>query len=121
MSKKIEILNIKISRDKLGSIVSESIGMDKDKRKHYICVPNAYSTVVANRDKDFREIINKASFTIPDGMPLVWYSKTYKKSLNKRISGFELFNTYSCQMDKQKMSCFFFGGLHRLKEEVSIL
>ncbi|MCK5567053.1 MAG: WecB/TagA/CpsF family glycosyltransferase, partial [Actinomycetia bacterium] len=120
MSEKIEILNIKINRDKLDSIISESISMAKEKRKHYICVPNAYSTVIANRDKDFREIINKAAFTIPDGMPLVWYSKTFKKSLEARISGFELFNAYSRQMDKKKMSCFFFGGKDELVAEAII-
>ena len=120
MSEKIEILNIKINRDELDSIVSESISMAQEKKKHYICVPNAYSTVVANRDKDFREIINKAVFTIPDGMPLVWYSKTYKKSLDTRISGFELFNAYSRQMDKKKMSCFFFGGKDELVAEAII-
>lgn len=114
MSEKIEILNIQINRDDLDSIVNESIGMIMGKKKHYICVPNAYSTVAANRDREFQKIINKAGFTIPDGMPLVWYSKTYKSSLNSRISGFELFSAYNRQVDKRKMSCFFLGGKDEL-------
>lgn len=114
MSEKIEILNIKINRDNLDSIVSESIDMVREKRKHYICIPNAYSTVIANQDREFKEIINKADLTIPDGMPLVWYSKTYKKSLKARISGFEFFSAYNRQMNKWKMSCFFLGGKDEL-------
>lgn len=110
MSEKIEVLNINISRDSLDSILKESIDMIKQNKKHYICVPNAYSTVIANKDRQFQEIINKAGFTIPDGMPLVWYSKTFKRSLKARISGFELFSAYSRKMDEQGISCFFLGG-----------
>ena len=110
MSKKIKILNIEISCDSLSCITDRSLSMIKDKKKHYICVPNAYSTVVANKDKQFQDIINRAEFTIPDGMPLVWYSKTFNRSLKSRISGFELFSEYSKKMDEREMSCFFLGG-----------
>ncbi len=110
MSEKIEILKININRGSLEDIVNESIKLAKERKKHYICVPNAYLTVIANNDNEVLNIINKAEFVIPDGMPLVWYSKTFKKSISSRISGYDFFYQYCKKMDQNKMSCFLFGG-----------
>ena len=110
MLEKINILKLNINKDSLEKIVSNSIKLIKNKKKHYICVPNSYYTVLANEDFKIRDIVNNARFAIPDGMPLVWYSKTFKKSLEKRISGYDLFIEYCKKMDKEKMSCFFMGG-----------
>lgn len=110
MAEKIEVLKIKINRNSLEDIVNESVRLAKERKKHYICVPNAYLTVIANDDNKVLNIINKADFVIPDGMPLVWYSKTFKKSIPSRISGYDLFCLYCKKMDENKMSCFFLGG-----------
>jgi len=110
---KIKILKIKINCDRLESIVNKSVELVKEGEKHYICVPNAYLTVVANEREEILNIINNALFVIPDGTPLVWYSKTYKKSLYQRITGYEFFIRYCKKMSENKMSCFFFGGKDR--------
>ena len=110
MGKKIDILNLKISSESLDEIVEKSVALIKQKTKHYICVPNAYLTVVANENRQVLDIINNAEFTVPDGMPLVWYSKTFKNKLKKRIPGFDLFAAYCRKLGDEKMSCFFMGG-----------
>ncbi|MBE3092216.1 MAG: WecB/TagA/CpsF family glycosyltransferase [Chloroflexi bacterium] len=110
MLEKINILKLDINRNKLDEIVESSISLARKGIKHYICVPNAYLTVIANNDNEVLNIINKADFVIPDGMPLVWYSKTFKKSIPSRISGYDFFYQYCKKMDENKMSCFLFGG-----------
>jgi len=110
--KKINVLNIFINQDDLESIVNSSISLIKNKKKHYICVPNSFLTVVANENKKIMEIINSAEFVIPDGMPLVWYSKILKEKLKKRISGYQFFERYCEQLSKEGLSCFFLGGIN---------
>jgi len=107
---KVNVLKLNINRNNIDKIVGSSIDLVKSGVKHYICVPNAYLTVVANNDNEVLDIINKADFVIPDGMPLVWYSKTFRKSIPARISGYDFFYKYCKKMDKYKMSCFLFGG-----------
>jgi len=128
MIEKISILKLDISRNKLDEIVKSSISMVKDGARHYVCVPNAHLAVVANDDSEILNIINNAYFVIPDGMPLVWYSKTFSKPLLQRISGYDFFINYCKYMDREKMSCFFFGGeneevvkkvISRLREDFS--
>jgi len=110
MLEKINILKLDINRNELDEIVEGSISLVRKGVKHYICVPNAYLTVIANSDNEVLNIINKADFVIPDGMPLVWYSKTFKKSIPSRISGSDFFYQYNRKMDNFGMSCFFLGG-----------
>ena len=113
MGKKIDILNLKISSESLDEIVEKSVALIKQKTRHYICVPNAYLTVVANENRQVLDIINNAEFTVPDGMPLVWYSKMFKNKLKKRIPGFDLFIAYCRKLEEERMSCFFMGGESR--------
>lgn len=110
MLEKINILKLDINRNKLDEIVESSIALVRKGIKHYICVPNSYLTVIANERPEILRIINNSEFTIPDGMPLIWYSKTFKKSLHARISGSDLFYQYCRKMNETKMSCFLFGG-----------
>jgi len=113
MSEKVDILNLKISSESLDDIIEKSITLIKQKTRHYICVPNAYLTVVANENRQVLDIINNAGFTVPDGMPLVWYSKIFKNKLKRRISGSDLFAAYCRKLEEEKMSCFFMGGESR--------
>lgn len=118
MLEKINILKLDINRNKLDEIVESSIALVRKGIKHYICVPNSYLTVIANERPEILRIINNSEFTIPDGMPLIWYSRTFKKSIPARIPGYDFFIEYCKKMDKAEMSCFFFGGMNEkmLKE-----
>jgi len=120
---KINILNINISKGSLKTILNETLKLLDSNEKFYVCAPNAYITVKANEDEEFLKILNNASIAIPDGMILVWYSKTFKKSLLGRISGFDFFYNFSKVADKRRYSYFFMGGrskvvLKRIKERL---
>ena len=110
MLEKIKILNLNINRDSLDDIVNCSVDLIKKGKKHRICVPNSYLAVLANENSEILDIVNNSEFVIPDGMPLVWYSKTFKKPLMSRIAGYDLFIHYCRKINKEKMSCFFLGS-----------
>lgn len=120
---KVEILKLKISKGGLDTVLKNAIDLIENNGKFYVCAPNAYITVKANEDKELLEIINNAKIVIPDGIPLVWYSKTFKKFLLGRISGFDFFYNFSKVADKRRYSYFFMGGrnkgvLERIKERL---
>jgi N-acetylglucosaminyldiphosphoundecaprenol N-acetyl-beta-D-mannosaminyltransferase len=47
--------------------------------KHYIVTPNPEFVVLAQRDKDFRRILNQADLAVPDGIGLLATAKFLKK------------------------------------------
>lgn len=107
---KINLLNINFSISNLEKILNEVIELLKENNKFYICFPNAYLTVVANEQKKLLDILNSAKFVLPDGMPLIWYSKTFKKSLYSRISGYDFFYNFSKVANEEGYTYFFLGG-----------
>jgi len=107
---KINILNIDISISNIDDLLQRSSLLIDNNQKFYICTVNAFLAVRANEDKWLLTILNKADIVVPDGMPIVWYSRFLKKTLPGRISGFEFFYNFSKIANTKKYSYFFLGG-----------
>jgi len=59
-------------------------------RKSQVCVTNAYSLVLMQKDKAFKDVTNSASLVVTDGKPLIWISKLYGESIPERVAGSDL-------------------------------
>ena len=70
-------------------IDTSSAGNDYD----FLITPNAYQVVHFNdkRNAGLKEFYKHSSYILPDGMPIVWISKLFKNSLQKRLTGSDLF------------------------------
>jgi N-acetylglucosaminyldiphosphoundecaprenol N-acetyl-beta-D-mannosaminyltransferase len=124
--RKVKILKLKINRGILKDVLELSEALVERGEKFYVCALNAYSTVKANEDKELLKIINNAKITIPDGMSLVWYSKTFKNEnyLLERIDGFKFFREFSKIADKKGYSYYFLGAknetiLEKIKQRIN--
>jgi len=109
---KVNILNIGVSIGSIKSILHEAVRLIDNNQKFYICTVNAYLAVKANEDRELLKILNNAEVVIPDGMPLVWYSRLLRKPIPERISGYDFFYNFSKIANKKKYSYFFFGGMN---------
>ncbi len=127
-SDKVNILNVNIFKHGLEEVLHKADQLVSHSKKSYMCTLNAYQAVQADRDKEFLKILNDAAIVIPDGMPLVWYSKLSKKPIKERISGYDFFYNFSKIANKKNYSYFFLGGIddlilkkikNRLKKEFS--
>lgn len=121
---KVKILNININKSKLKTLLKKAIDSIENNEKFYVCAPNAYLGVKANEDKELLKIINNARIVIPDGMPFIWYSRTFNNSLHERIDGNRFFLEFSKIADKNAYSYYFLGGesneiLEELKKRVN--
>jgi N-acetylglucosaminyldiphosphoundecaprenol N-acetyl-beta-D-mannosaminyltransferase len=109
-NEKVNILNINVSTGETESLLNEAVRLIDNNQKFYICTINAYLAVKANEDRELLKILNNAEIVIPDGMPLVWYSKLSGKPIPGRISGYDFFYNFSKIANKMNYSYFFFGG-----------
>lgn len=60
------------------------------KRPGYICVTGAHGVIEAQRDADFRKILNTAYMCTPDGMPTVWMGRLMGYRQIQRVYGPDL-------------------------------
>lgn len=75
--------------------VAERVVQDRNvkNRNEFLVTPNAY-VIVTYAEKQYhyiRDFYSKASYILPDGMPIVWLSKLKGKALKNRLTGSDLF------------------------------
>lgn len=57
----------------------------------YVCVSNARTVTLANRDAAYRAVMHRAAMCLPDGMPLVWMARLWGLREVQRTTGPDLF------------------------------
>jgi N-acetylglucosaminyldiphosphoundecaprenol N-acetyl-beta-D-mannosaminyltransferase len=110
----IKILGIKINKitnaeilNRIGSFLNSSEG-------HYIVTANPEIAILARKDREFRDIVNKADLVVPDGIGLVYASKiiSRKEALSERSQGVDLIYRIAKNFDNPpgKLHLFFLGA-----------
>ena len=78
--------------------------------KHYIITPNPEFIVLAQKDTQFREILNKADLSVPDGIGLVWLSRIFAGGLPERVTGVDLLEGLAALAEEHGFSLFLLGA-----------
>src|ERR1700733_13210393 len=91
-------------------------------QRGYICVTGAQGIIEAQKDKDFRDILNSAFLNTPDGMPMVWLGKYHGFRNMGRVYGPRLMLALCADSVARGYRHFLYGGrpgvVERLKEEL---
>lgn len=89
---KTYILGVKIDKTTVRETIERIGQFLSSNRGHYIITANPEMLVAAQKDAEFREIINNADLVAPDGFGLILASKILrgKNGLTERISGIDL-------------------------------
>jgi N-acetylglucosaminyldiphosphoundecaprenol N-acetyl-beta-D-mannosaminyltransferase len=59
-------------------------------RSHQIVTVNLDFVSIAERNTEFRELVNRSDLAVADGMPLIWLSRLRGQPLPERVTGVEL-------------------------------
>ncbi len=76
---------------------------------HYVAFTGLHGISEAEKDSQFRNILNSADLVVPDGMPLVWLGRFHGHALHRRVYGPELMETF-CRETGSRYRHFFYGG-----------
>jgi N-acetylglucosaminyldiphosphoundecaprenol N-acetyl-beta-D-mannosaminyltransferase len=76
---------------------------------HSIAFASMHGISEANKDSQFKAILNSADLIVPDGMPLVWFGRLHGHSLNRRVYGPEVMESFCCETGARYRH-YFYGG-----------
>lgn len=80
------------------------------RQKGYVCVTGVHGVMEAQRDPQFRAILNRAFLNTPDGMPTVWVGRAQGFRRMDRVYGPDLMQAV-CQFTRQThYTHFLYGG-----------
>lgn len=77
----------------------------------YVCAVNVHTVSIARREPDFREVLNGAYMSVPDGKPLIWAHRLLKgRRLKDRVYGPTLMLKLCEAAAESGISVYLYGG-----------
>jgi N-acetylglucosaminyldiphosphoundecaprenol N-acetyl-beta-D-mannosaminyltransferase len=87
--------------------IDEAVAADS---REYICVAAVHTVMACQEDEDLRSAVLGASFTVPDGQPLVWALKALGHNLGDRVYGPTLMDRACARAAKTGQKMYLYGG-----------
>ena len=117
----VNVLGVKIDPvdlDKAAQTVVAWLTEDTG-RARYICATGVHGVMEAQRDGQFRAILNNAALNVPDGMPMVWLGRFAGFRSMGRVFG----PTFMLEVCKRtaplNVRHFFYGGMEGVAERLA--
>jgi len=90
-----------------------------DGAPHHIVTADASAIVIAQRDPEFRAIINTADLVVPDSNGVVWACRRLGYPVRQRVPGVDLMDRL-CEFGAQRgLSAFLFGSQPGVADEAA--
>jgi N-acetylglucosaminyldiphosphoundecaprenol N-acetyl-beta-D-mannosaminyltransferase len=115
----VEILGIKIDNLTIKETLQRVEGFLKDGQQHYIVTPNPEFLVKAQKDEEFRQILNQADLAVPDGTGLIFASRLLGRPLKGRVVGVDLMEKICQRAAQKKWLVFLLGGQEGTAEKAA--
>jgi N-acetylglucosaminyldiphosphoundecaprenol N-acetyl-beta-D-mannosaminyltransferase len=115
----MEILGVRIDNVSMQEALEKIRGFLNDGLQHQIVTVNPEFIINAQKDSEFKEILNKADLAIPDGIGLLWASRMLGEPLKERVAGVDLISAIMNKDSGIKSKVFLLGGRNRVAEKIT--
>ena len=105
---KVEILGVGIDNLSPQEVLVKATKFLDSKEKHYIVTPNPEFLVAAEKDENFKKILNYADVAVADGVGLQFAAKFLNHRL-QRVTGVDLV-WQLCELAEEKKQAVYFLG-----------
>jgi len=106
---KTEILGVRVDNLTMSQALQKVEGFLTDGRQHYIVTPNPEFLVLAQKDEEFRQVLNQADLAVPDGVGLIFASRFLGQPLKRRVAGTDLMERICQRAASRGWSVFLLG------------
>ena len=113
------VLGVGVHGINLSSAVSVIEGAVREGTKGYVCVTGVHGVMEAQRDPEFRDILNRALLVTPDGMPTVWVGRMQGNSTMTRVFGPDLMLEVCRRSAGTGIRHFLYGGNPGIADELA--
>jgi len=116
----IKVLQVKLFDSNIESVIELVLENCSSGNKQNLLISDtdAHGIVIAQKDEEFREILNSFYISLPDGMPSIWIGRLKGVKEMQRCYGPDLFmETMKATADKN-INHFFCGGKKGVADEL---
>jgi N-acetylglucosaminyldiphosphoundecaprenol N-acetyl-beta-D-mannosaminyltransferase len=91
----------------------------QDRSPRQICTVNPEFIMAAQKDVEFRQILNHSALNIPDGVGVVWAAKRVGRQLRERVGGSDLVWQIAQRAEQTGWKIFLLGGAQGVAKETA--
>lgn len=119
MPERIEIFGVHVDNVSMAETLDLIESFIPEKASRQVCTPNVEHIICSLKDDEFREIMNHAALTVPDGAGVVLVSRWNGTPLKEKVSGADLLPLF-CERAAQKgYRVFLLGGREGVAERAA--
>jgi N-acetylglucosaminyldiphosphoundecaprenol N-acetyl-beta-D-mannosaminyltransferase len=120
MLNKEKILGVNITNATKREILEYIIKrLENFKEKLFLVTPNPEFLVLANKNNDFKNILNRADLALADGVGLMIAAKIMGKPLKERFTGVDLVKSLCGAVAEKPITVGFLGGRDGIAEKTA--
>ena len=110
MSNVEKILDVNVSTLNYGELITSIDSLIETGGQGNIIAVNPEKIMALQKDSKLKDLINSATFTIPDGIGVILASKLNKGSVTERVTGVDLFVKLLELADRKRYKIFLYGA-----------
>ncbi|GGD28509.1 WecB/TagA/CpsF family glycosyltransferase [Pontibacillus salipaludis] len=103
-------LGVDVSRYSYNELIEQTQEDIKENKKSFIVAINPEKILKAQEDPALLQLLNKATYQIPDGVGVLLASKLNGGAIKERITGIDMFLALCEQASKSEQSVFLYGA-----------
>jgi len=112
----MKILGVKLDNLSPEEIIEKIEGFLSGGEQRYLVTPNPEFLVEAQKDQEFKKILNRAALSVADGVGLVLASRFLGRPLPKRLAGVDLMELICQRAAAKNWPVCFYGGQEGVAE-----
>jgi N-acetylglucosaminyldiphosphoundecaprenol N-acetyl-beta-D-mannosaminyltransferase len=93
----------------------------REQTPHQLCTVNPEFIMAAQRDADFRQILQQSALNLPDGIGVVWAAKRVGHPLRERVAGSDLVGLMADRAQVTGWRIFLLGAAEGVAERAAII
>ena len=117
---KVEIFGIKVDNLNTREFIEKIFDQKHLNGPKVIFYINANTVNIAFKDKEFKDILNKASIVYTDGFGVVFASKILGRPLKERVNAADFFDEFCKKCIDFDKGIYFLGGRQKMLEDLYI-
>lgn len=107
---KVDILGVKFNNVNMERAIKEIEYMLMENKFHMVVTPNPEFVMLADKDKEYMNILNGADLVLPDGIGIVIGSKIMGEKISERVTGFDVCKNIFELSNRKGYTIYFLGA-----------
>ncbi|HLP17679.1 MAG TPA: WecB/TagA/CpsF family glycosyltransferase [Bacteroidota bacterium] len=117
----VDILGVAIHNLTLDETLRAMTEMALSGQPHHVMTVNPEFVMIAQRDPDFRSVLERATICVADGMGIIWGSRILGRPLKERITGSDTIPAFAHRAAQYGIRIFLLGAAPGVAEETAAI